>query len=570
MSSYNSSSGVSSGALVIRKVDNFAGVDFSNSDTNLARSPDSLNMWKNYKKEEEGIETRPDIELVSTYDNTIFGLFFYDVGNVRHKIVHCGTKLYDDNEVIFTGMNLIRSQAFIFNNILYIKDGLNYLEYDGETIKEVVGTIPTTSIGNADGSGSTYQDVNLLTGLRKNLRLGDGETKKFKLDAENIDSDYTITAKIGDLTYVQGADFTVNVTEGSITFNVAPPAPTTDGQHNIEILFRKTIQGYRDRIDKCTILTVFDNRIFFSGNQDYPNAIFHSSLEDPRYISDLDYYNEGMDLSPVKALVPGNNALWVFKEPSQANTTVFYHNPVIDSEYGKVYPSTHSSISIGCVATGINFNDDIVFFSDRGMEAINGDITTEQLLSHRSTMIDGKLLKETNYKKMILEEWEGYLLVIIDNKVYLADSRQRYQNSVYVEYEWYYWELAYNVTCTAVKDGVLYLCGNNSIYKLTKTDGEINSYWITKHDDFKYPQYQKTTNKRGGTAEVSGEIVSVFVRTDNNDFEKVNDFENTKGYIVYRIKKKKWKKIQMKFSSTKPFGLKAYTLESFVGGYIKR
>ena len=86
----------------------------------------------------------------------------------------------------------------------------------------------------------------------------------------------------------------------------------------------------------------------------------------------------------------------------------------------------------------------------------------------------------------------------------------------------------------------------------------------------KYPQYQKTTNKRGGTAEVSGEIVSVFVRTDNNDFEKVNDFENTKGYIVYRIKKKKWKKIQMKFSSTKPFGLKSYTLESFVGGYIKR
>ena len=49
MSSYSSSSGVPSGALVTRKVDNFAGVDFSNSDTNLSRSPDSLNMWKNYK-----------------------------------------------------------------------------------------------------------------------------------------------------------------------------------------------------------------------------------------------------------------------------------------------------------------------------------------------------------------------------------------------------------------------------------------------------------------------------------------------------------------------------------------
>ena len=573
MSSYSASSGVPSGNLVTRKVDNFAGVDFSNSDTNLARSPDSLNMWKNYKNNTTGIETRPDMELVSEYDNTIFGLFFYDVGDVRHTIVHCGTKLYDNHEEIFTGMNLIRSQAFIFNNIFYIKDRLNYLEYDGETIKEVEGTIPTTSIGNATGDGSTYQDVNLLTGLRKNLRIGDGKTTEFKLDTENIDSDYVVTAKVTvgleELTFYQGVDLSVDVTKGIVTFNNPPSAPTTDGQHNVEILFRKTIQGYRDRINKCTILTVFDNRIFFSGNQDYPNAIFHSSLEDPRYISDLDYYNEGLDLSPVKSMIAGNNALWVFKEPSQANTTVFYHTPVIDSSYGKIYPSTHSSISTGCVATGVNFNDDIVFFSDRGMEAISGDITTEQLLSHRSSMVDGKLLQEPNYKNMILEEWEGYLLVIIDNKVYLADSRQKYQN-VDVEYEWYYWELSQNITCTSVKDGVLYLCGNNSIYTLTKTDGEINSYWTTKHDDFKYPQYQKTTNKRGGTAEVFGNNIKIDVRTDNNEFEEIGTYENAKGYIVYRIKKKKWKKLQMKFSSNTPFGLNSYTLESFIGGYVKR
>lgn len=569
MSSYSSSSGVPSGALVTRKVDNFAGVDFSNSDTNLARSPESLNMWKNYKNNSAGIETRPDMDLVEEYDNTIFGLFFYEIDGKAHKIVHCGTKLYDNHVEIFTGMNLIRSQSFIFNNIFYIKDGLNYLEYDGETIKEVEGTIPTTTIGNASGEGSTYQDVNLLTGLRKNLRIGDGKTTEFKLDVENIDSDYVVTAKIDEITYTQGIDLTVDVVKGLVTFNIAPPAPLTDGQHNVEILFKKTVEGYRERINKCTMLAVFDNRVFFSGNQDYPNAIFHSSIEDPRYVSDLDYYNEGLDLSPVKALVPGNNALWVFKKPSQANTTVFYHNPVIDSSYGKIYPSSHSSISIGCIATGINFNDDIVFFSDRGMEAISGDITTEQLLAHRSSMIDGKLLQEKNYENMILEEWEGYLLVIIDNKVYLADSRQKYQN-INIEYEWYYWELSKNITCTSVKDGVLYLCGENSIYKLTKTDGEISSYWTTKNDDFKYPQYQKTTNKRGGTAEIFGKKVKIEVKTDSNDFDLINTYENSKGYIVYRIKKKKWKKLQMKFSSNVPFGINSYTLESFVGGYVKR
>lgn len=569
MSSYNSSGGVPSGNLITRKVDSFAGVDFSNTDTNLSRSPDSLNMWKNYKNNKAGIETRPDMELVETYDNTIFGLFFYDVGNTTHMIVHCGTKLYDGTNVIFNGMNLINSQSFIYNNIFYIKDGINYLEYNGTNIHEVVGTIPTTSIGDAEGSGITYQDVNLLTPLRKNLRIGDGETKVFKLDTENIDSNYVVTAQINGLTYTQGIDFSVDVVKGTLTFNVAPPAPLTDGQHNVEILFSKTVQGYRDRINKCTLLTVFDNRVFFSGNQDYPNAIFHSSVDDPRYISDLDYYNEGTDLSPVKALVPSNNALWVFKEPSQANTTVFYHNPVIDNTYGKIYPSTHSSITTGCVATGINFNDDIVFFSDRGMEAISGDITTEQVLSHRSSLVDGMLLKESNYKNMLLAEWEGYLLVIIGNKVYLADSRQKYQD-VYVEYEWYYWQLSESITSVAVKNGVLYLCGGGSIYTLTNETGQIVSYWTTKNDDFKYPQYQKTTNKRGGKAEVFGSSVKVSVKTDNNQFVDIGTYQNTKGYIVYRIKKKKWKRLQMKFSSTTHFGINSYTLESFVGGYVKR
>ena len=569
MSSYSASGGVPSGNLVTRKVDSFAGVDFSNSDTNLARSPDSLNMWKNYKNNSAGIETRPSMELVEEYDNTIFGLFFYEYGNEVHKIVHCGTKLYDNHNEIFTGMNLIRSQAFIFNNILYIKDGLNYLEYDGETIKEVEGTIPTTSVQTKEGGMATLDKVNVLTGLRKNLLLGDGKTTEFNLDAEDIDSDYVVTAVIDGITYTQGIDLSVNVTKGTITFNVAPPAPLTDGQNNIEVLFRKTIPGYRDRINKCRMLVQFDNRIFFSGNQDYPNTIFWTNTDDPRDISDNNYETDGFDLTPIKSMVPANNALWVFKEPSQSNTTVFYHNPVMDSDRGKYYPNTHSSIATGCKATGINFNDDIVFFSDIGMEAITGDITTEQVLSHRSSMVDGKLLQESNYKDMILEEWEGYLLVIIDNKIYLADSRQRYQN-VNIEYEWYYWELSQNITCTSVKDGVLYLCGNNNVYKLTKTDGEISSYWTTKHDDFKYPQYQKTTNKRGGTAEVFGDSVKIEVRTDNNNFEVIDTYENTKGYVVYRIKKKKWKKLQLKFSSNMPFGLNSYTQESFVGGYVKR
>ena len=566
-----------SGSLITRNYSNFRGVDFSNKEVSLVRSPDSINMWKDYKNNlGKCIETRPDMELVATYDNTIYGLFFYKVGNNEMMLVHCGTKLYKvlDNvkTEIFNGMKPARSSAFIYNNIFYIKDGINYLRYDGSKCSQVVGYIPTTSIGRKpSGGGTTYEDVNMLSSYRKNTFLGDGESTEYFLDVQNIDGEAPIV-RVNDNVLEYGTDFDYVTSLGKIIFTTAPSVPLTDGRDNIEIIFKKTINGYADRINKCTLMQVFDNRVFFSGNQDYPNTVWHSSLNNPTYCSDLDYYNEGLDLSPVKSMVAGNNALWVFNEPSQANTTVFYHNPIVDAEYGKIYPSTHSSISTGCVATGINFNDDIAFFSERGMEAINGDITTEQVVAHRSSLIDNKLLNESGYKEMILEEWEGYLLVIINNKVYLADSRAMFTNENHNEYEWFYWELSKNITCTKVKDGVLYLGTVDGIYKLTNTSDtrEVNSYWTTPEDEFKYPQYQKTTNKRGCVIDMTGEEVKVSVKSDNKEFDDINTYTNIKGYVVSRIKKKKWKSIQMKFSSNKPFGLFSSTLEAYVGSYVKR
>lgn len=563
-----------SGDLITRQYANFRGVDFTGEDVSLFRSPDALNMWKNYRNLGKCIETRPDIELFKSLNNSVYGIFFYTISTVKHMIIHCGVGLFDYNmstgqqtTIKAQGMNPRRSEMFIYNNILYIKDGINYLEYDGANCNEVVGTIPITSISRApSGGGQKYQDVNLLTPYRKNSFCADGTSNKYYLDTTGISSS-NVTAWING---VQTSAFTVNAANGTVTFTTAPAKPDTDGQDNVVIQFYKEISGYRNRINKCTLLCVFDNRVFFSGNQDYPNTIFHSSLDDPRYVSDLDFYNEGLDMAKVKAMIPGNNALWVLKEPSQGNTAIFYHNPTIDSEYGKVYPSTHSNISTGCVATGINFNDDIIFFSDRGMEGINGDITTEQVVAHRSSLVDSKLLKESNYKNMILQEWEGYLLVIIGNKVYLADSNAMFTNDTHNEYEWFYWELSKSITYATVDEGILYLGTSNGIYTLTKTNTSINSHWTTCEDNFKNPNMRKTTNKKGCVVDMDGEKITISAKIDDGNFEEIGTYENTKGYIVSRIKKKKWKDIQLKFSSNKHFALRSCTLESFVGSYVKR
>lgn len=562
-----------SGDLITRIYNNFRGVDFTDKNVVLQRSPDALNMWKNYRKLGKSIQTRPAMELFKQMDNSVYGLFFYTINTVEHMIIHCGVSLYDYNmstkeikTIKSKGMNPRRSESFIFNNIFYIKDGINYLEYDGETCKEVEGYIPTTTNSRAPlGGGTMLEDYNMLTGYRKNSFCADGENKEYHLDSREIEAGKTKAWING----VETTDFTVDTTNGIVTFNVIPEKPLTDGQDNVVIQFCKTISGDREKILKCNLLCVFDNRVFFGGNQDYPNTIFHTSLNNPRYVSSTDYYNEGLDMSPVRSMVVGNNALWVFKEPSQANTSIYYHNPAT-YEDGKAYPSIHSSISTGCVAKAINFNDDIVFFSDRGMEGINGDVTTEQVVAHRSTLIDSKLLEEPNYKALILQEWEGYLLVIIDNKVYLADSRAMYTNSTHNEYEWFYWELEKNITFATVKDNILYLCSNDGIYTLTKKDGKIDSYWTTCLDDFGSPSMQKTTNKRGCLLEVESNILNVYTKIDNGEFELINRFNETKGYVVPRIKKKKWKDIQLKIASDTPFKLSMCTLQSFIGGYVKR
>lgn len=555
-----------SGDLISREYRKFRGVDFSNrkDEVYLYRSPDALNVWKNYRGSNGNcIETRPDLELLKQYSDTIFGLFFYN----NKLIVHSGVNLYEEDKIIYSNMAQNKSVMYTYGKKLYIIDGKEYLVYDGTITKPVEGFIPTTTTGkSATGEGTKFQDVNLLTGVRKNAFVGDGESKAFQLDVEEIDPDYIVRVWVNDEETIK---FSTDPARGIITFDTPPNAPDTVGQTNVIIQFRKNIKGYRDRIIKCTMIEQFDNRIFFSGNPDFPNVLFHSALEDPSYCSDLDYYEEGNDDSKITSIVTGNNALWVLKEPSQSNTTIFYHNPALDDTYGKIYPSVHSSISTGCVAKGINFNDVISFFSDRGMEGITGDVTTEQTIAHRSSLIDSKLLNEANYKNLILEKWEGYLLVIIDKKIYLADSKAMFTNNDHPEYEWYYWEFDKNITSTFVKDGVLYLCSDKDIYTLTKT-GEVEAYWTTLEDEFGYPQYQKTTNKKGCVVDMTGAEITVSVKTDNNNFETVDRYKNTKGYVVPRIKKKKWKSIQLKFSSNKPFYLYSSTLEAYVGSYVKR
>ena len=558
---------MAAGDLVSRIYSGFRGVDFRGEEVNLSRSPDALNVWRDYTKT-DGIQTRPGLMLHTEATATVYGIYFYK----GKAIAHVGDRLCvltdGGMEEIISGAKEGHSDGFVYEDVFYFKDGEHYWQYNGETIADVEPYVPTTSISRApSGSNSAHQDVNMLTGLRINTFVADGTSFDYYLDAYDIDQDFVPEVTVNGVKLEDG--FTVDYAKGCVSFTEAPAAPLTGGQDNVSILFSKTVNGQKEAVLGCTLLQVFDNRVFFSGNDAFPNVVMHCSLNEPGYVSDLDYYREGMDSAKVKGMVAGNNALWVFREPSDANTTVFYHTPTIDDVYGKIYPSSHSSVTTGCIGKAINFNDDIVFFSERGMEGISGDITTEQVLGHRSTLVDRRMTAEPGYADMILAEWNGYLLVFIGSKVYLADSRGRFQNENHMEYDWFYWELPEKVSCAKVYGGVLYVGTKTGIYTMTDDRCFMESYWVTPKDKFKYPNLQKTTNKRGCVVEGTGDI-AVYAKTEAEEFRHVVTQTEVMDSFAPRVKRKKFKDLQLKFHSVTRFTLDSVTIEAFLGGYLKR
>lgn len=574
------------GDLITRTYGNFRGVDFRGGDVSLQRSPDSLNMWKDYRKD-DSIRTRPEFRMVVkslgdiTNPSTVHSISRYG----DYFMIHSGKSLYKctSTEVTeFTNFTLadVPSVAFVYQDVWYLLDGTSYICYDGKDVKAVEGFIPTTSIArNPKGGGTIYQAVNMLSDYRINTFVADGESKEYWLDAvPTVDPDtklHRYEVYIDDVLLPEETNGTRNHSmdaRGAVVFSAAPAKPLTDGKANVSIKFWKPVDGYADKVRNCTMAQTFDNRVFISGNKNHPNAIWHSGLHDPTYFPDTSYLEVGFDNTPVTGMVAGNDRLWAFRRPSQENAGVFYYTPMTDEEKGRVYSYQHSSISTGCVGKAINFNDDIVFFSNRGMEGVNVDITREQAIAHRSTMVDAKMLAEAKYEAMQLAEFDGYLLIFIGTHAYVADSRSLYTNADHAEYDFFYWDMVNEVTATYSYNGDLYIGRNGAVYKLSVGESayDIESYWVTGRDKFNAANKVKTTNKKGCVIEADGDI-KVYVRTDNGDYEVVHEEMGAEDRFTCRIKKKKWNDIQLKFESASEngFSLTSATLEAYVGRYLK-
>ena len=377
------------------------------------------------------------------------------------------------------------SKSFVFGNDMYIIDGKGYYVFDNEseTVTAVEGYIPTVYKGipvNAELftkiTDYEHEQKNLISDKFIYTYIADGDqyaaddgeitisgTKEYLVydhDISEIESIYVYGNKLDKNEYeLQYGNYALG-SYGRIAFNIPPLAPTEAGSYGedyagVVVTFKKStdrITEDANTINKCTILAEFDKRIFLSGNPLYPNNIWYcgltpinelDSVESAKYFGELDVVVDGVENAPITGLIPVADTLAALKNHARQDGTVYFHSRLTTNSrvIPVTYPSERGLSGYGCLGACVNFLDDPIFISRLGVEAIGQlSVRLERAVEHRSTLIDSKLvnLDLTNAK---LAEWDGYLILLVDGRIFMADSRQVYQSeNGNLQYEWYYLE----------------------------------------------------------------------------------------------------------------------------------
>jgi hypothetical protein len=380
--------------------------------------------------------------VVNTYDNAPINGCYHITGKNEY-IVHCGTKLYIGTTEIYSSMNNARSRAWQFDDRLYIIDGANYLVFyqeNGANHVEPVSSsayIPTVTISkDPDGGGTSYEDLNLLQSGFTEQFLGKADIKDYQLSFKPLDAT-TVTAKIlnssGEwIDKVEGTDFTVNRTTGVITFGTAPGVSPLTGEDNVKITAYRTVDGYADRINKCTFGVLYGmkggkDRLFVSGNSEYRNYDWHSEPYKPTYFPDTSYSRLGSDSSSIIGYSVIANHLAAHKDELEPEQNIFLRAGQVGKDDAEIFTITNTLRGIGAIAKDSfgYLETEPLFLTRQGIFAVTAqDITGEKYSQNRSFYLNGKLLNEANLENAYACVFNDNYWLCLNNVAYILDGLQ--------------------------------------------------------------------------------------------------------------------------------------------------
>lgn len=609
--------------------DNLAGVDFSQSAESVAknRSPLLLNMVSDNGRHPI---KRAGWEICCSLEGPVHNIWHTAIDRQEYLLAHAGTKIYRIREAdgVFTadvlkdGVNNSKGCGFFFRkgekDGFYILTGTEYLVFDGSSIKNVTDDayVPTTVIARSpSGGGESYEDINFLTGKRCEKFTGD-DTKIYQLSETGI----TAVDKIESLNsegeldvLTAGTDYTVDLALGKVTFTAAHKTPVV-GQDNIYITYTKAVDGYRDRILKCTVFAHYgvggNNRVFLSGNSQYMAYDFWSNIYDPTYFPDLKYSIIGSANTAVMGYHKVAGYLAIVKESNRQDTTVFLRSGSLDDSGEVIWTITPGIVGIGAVSKNsfIVLNDDPLFLSERGVYSItNSSITYERTVKNRSYNVDAKLTQEAGLEDAVAVEHNGLYILAVNNVCYVLDGKKTVSSKVASNYtyECYYWDNV-DAQCFSSWDKILWFgdsSGNicrfkdykSSMDKYNDNGQAIRAVWATPYDDDGMIHRFKTVIRKGCLvvlAPFTASSCKVYYCVDGGDdkyitggtmdisdwFANINferfTFEkaDTPREIYFNKRQRKYKRLMLMFVNdeiNEGFGIHKIVKTYKVNGYSK-
>ena len=318
-----------------------------------------------------------------------------------------------------------------------------------------------------------------------------------------------------------------------------------------------------EAITNCQIAEVFDGRIFFSGNPSFPNTVFYTERpkqghDDALYVGRYNYLNDGVGSYKVKSMLAVRDMLAVFKEGDDGAGSIFYHRKESANlgPIDTIYPVSYVHSGICSSGACLSFLDDPVFLTNNGLMALNHEnINYQRNIVCRSHNVNHYLLKE-DLSNANLCEWLGYLVLGINGKIFLADSRALFTHpSGSREYEWFLLtdigayngdSIVYRYSADAYGDMISHpslvneIADRESVYSVKDENGE--TYYYTRSNGIKY-RVVPTEELCGGTffpatVFISHEKLLFFATEDghicvfNNDIYGVapDSIKNASGY----------------------------------------
>ena len=386
--------------------------------------------------------------------NTISPKEYYAISS-KNYIYHVGSDFWlrPSNESgfkkIYSSANKRLSRSWQLNDNLYIIDGQNIYTYaigDENAIPLTeIGKIPVVTIAKSPaGGGTPYEALNMLQpGFEEWFGVTESEktATQFHLSFGQLDHKETqawvMDSNANWVAKKEGTDYTVDRGSGTITFTTAPGKTPLTGEDNVKIRAYRTVEGYADRVNKCTVGALFGvggagDRLFLSGNPDYPNWDFYSEQFDPTYFPDLGYSVMGSAASAIVGYAIINNYLAAFKDEYDESQSVFIREGdlVVNKDTGVSEPAFKliNTLQGNGVVAPYSFGyltTEPLFLTRSGIYAITvQDITGEKYSQNRSFYLDGQLTKEDKLENAVAVVYKDQYVLAINGSLYILDGLQ--------------------------------------------------------------------------------------------------------------------------------------------------